>query len=62
MLARVISLSVCGLLAVYLEDQACLSAVARYVISYSTIEYFLSGIGEFEREVDAFYEEEGKRD
>ena len=62
MFARIISLGACGVAAFYLGDADCLSAITKYVITYSTLEYFLSGIGEFEREVDRWYEERGRFD
>ena len=62
MFARIISLGACAVTAFYLEDSECLSAIAKYVITYSTLEYFLGGIGEHEREVDRWYEERGRFD
>ena len=62
MFSRIISLSACGVAAFYLADGECLSAIVKYVITHSTMEYFLSGIGEFEREVDRWYVERGRFD
>ena len=62
MFARIISLGACGVAAFYLEDCECLSAIVKYVITYSTLEYFLDGVGDFEREVDRWYAERGRFD
>ena len=62
MFARIISLGACAVAAFYLADGECLSAIAKYVLTYSTLEYFLEGIGEHEREVDRWYAERDRFD